>query len=199
MKPSNRRISSSMQSLSAPLAVRHTLGPHNMPLLQRCQSPGDFSPGPNLGAHQLELQGGKSLERINRRRDDETWQNPDMGSSDVAPDSPCCSCSTQRTSTDYPARQIGKGAGREVGGSIRRSFPLEYPKVPEGEIDYYYNRVDLDGDGEPEVLVYLFGPHVCGTGGCGALVFKSTRGGYRIVGNIVLARNPIIVSEHKTH
>src|SRR5215467_2770754 len=55
--------------------------------------------------------------------------------------------------------------------AIRRTFP-EYPRTAEGEIDYYYNRVDLDGDGKPEVLVFLFGPHVCGTGGCGVLVFK---------------------------
>jgi hypothetical protein len=82
--------------------------------------------------------------------------------------------------------------------AIRRSFP-EYPKMLEGEIDYYYNRVDLDGDGKPEVLVFLFGPQVCGTGGCDALVFKSAKGGYRVVGDIALARNPIIVSEHKTH
>ena len=82
--------------------------------------------------------------------------------------------------------------------AIRRTFP-EYPKMPAGEIDYYYNWVDLDGDGKPEVLVFLFGPEVCGTGGCGALVFKSTTGGYRVAGDIVLARNPIIVSEHKTH
>jgi len=82
--------------------------------------------------------------------------------------------------------------------AIRRTFP-EYPRTAEGEIDYYYNRVDLDGDGKPEVLVFLFGPHVCGTGGCGVLVFKSAKGGYRVVGDIVLARNPVIVSKHKTH
>jgi hypothetical protein len=56
-----------------------------------------------------------------------------------------------------------------------------------------------DLNGISEVLVYLFGPEVCGTGGCDAVVFKVAKGGYRVVGDIGLARNPIIVSGHKTH
>jgi hypothetical protein len=40
------------------------------------------------------------------------------------------------------------------------------------EIRYYYNKVDLNGDGKPEVLVFLFGKEMCGTGGCRAFVFQ---------------------------
>jgi len=72
---------------------------------------------------------------------------------------------------------------------------------PEGTFwtRYYYNRVDLNGDGEPEVLVYLFGPYMCGSGGCNTLVFRRGGGGYKLVSDIPLTRNPIIVSERKTN
>lgn len=74
--------------------------------------------------------------------------------------------------------------------------------LPEGAGDesvrYYYNRVDLDGDGKPEVLVYLDGSAVCGTGGCTALVYEATARGYRLVSGMSLARTPIIVSKHRT-
>jgi hypothetical protein len=82
--------------------------------------------------------------------------------------------------------------------AIKRALGKD-PYVLRGEIDYYYNRVDLNDDGIPEVLVYLFGPGVCGTGGCDALVLEPANGGYRLVSDMVLARNPIVVSEHKTH
>lgn len=65
--------------------------------------------------------------------------------------------------------------------------------------EYYYNRVDLDGDGRPEVLVFLFGRNVCGNGGCSLLIFKLANGEYQLVTDIALARNPVIVSTHKTH
>ena len=72
---------------------------------------------------------------------------------------------------------------------------------PEGTFwtRYYYNRVDLNGDGEPEVLVYLFGPYMCGSGGCNTLVFRREGGGYKLVSDIPLTRNPIVVSERKTN
>lgn len=72
---------------------------------------------------------------------------------------------------------------------------------PEGSLwtRYYYNRVDLDGDGEPEVLVYLFGPYACGSGGCNTLVFRRAGAGYKLVSDIPLTRNPIVVGERKTN
>ncbi len=56
----------------------------------------------------------------------------------------------------------------------------------------------MNGDAAPEVLVYVFGQMVCGTGGCNAFVFQSLRGEYNLVTEFSPARNPIIVSEQKT-
>ena len=73
---------------------------------------------------------------------------------------------------------------------------------PDGNLwtHYYYNRVDLNGDGRPEVLVYLFGPYMCGSGGCNTLVFRRTEAGpYQLVADIALTNNPVVVSERRTN
>lgn len=69
----------------------------------------------------------------------------------------------------------------------------------DGEARYYYNRVDLDGDKKPEVLVYVFGRLNCGTGGCGALLFRKVEDKYELITNFEPVRNPIIVSQNKTN
>jgi hypothetical protein len=67
-------------------------------------------------------------------------------------------------------------------------------------LSYSYNRVDLNGDGKPEVLVYLVGGSPsCGTGGCHTLIFKTVGTGYDLVSEIGLTRLPIIVTERRTN
>jgi len=78
-----------------------------------------------------------------------------------------------------------KALGEDVGDS-------EHP------VHYYYNRVDLNSDGKPEVLVYVFGQSVCGTGGCSAFVFQPKNNEYQLISAISPARNPIMVSERQT-
>ena len=76
----------------------------------------------------------------------------------------------------------------------------DYEPANESEqVRYYYNRVDLNGDGKPEVIVHLIGQSICGTGGCDTLVFQPTRAGYRLVSTISLTRTPIIVSPRRMH
>lgn len=75
----------------------------------------------------------------------------------------------------------------------------EVGRDSENPVYYYYNRVDLSRDGKPEVLVYVFGRSVCGTGGCSALVFQAEDNEYKLISEIVPARNPIIVSQSHTH
>jgi hypothetical protein len=66
------------------------------------------------------------------------------------------------------------------------------------ETRYYYNRVDLNGDKKPEVLVYVFGGINCGTGGCDVLLFQKVRGKYKLINNFGPTRNPVVVSHNKT-
>jgi len=64
---------------------------------------------------------------------------------------------------------------------------------------YYYNRVDLNGDRDPEVIVLVVGDLVCGSGGCETLILQREENMYRVVSDISLMNTPIIVSPHRTN
>lgn len=64
-----------------------------------------------------------------------------------------------------------------------------------GRVSYVYGRTDLDGDGRQDVLVYLMGPYVCGTGGCTLQVFRQEARGYRLISSFPTSRLPVIVPE----
>jgi heat shock protein HslJ len=63
-----------------------------------------------------------------------------------------------------------------------------------GEIRYFHGAADLNGDDDPEVLVHVVGPMLCGTGGCNTMVFTSGDSGYVLVADIPVTRPPIRVS-----
>jgi len=65
---------------------------------------------------------------------------------------------------------------------------------------YWYNRVDLDGDGVPEVLLQVQGPFVCGSGGgCPLVVLKKSGNTYTRVATLSPTWMSVVVSDHKTH
>ncbi|MCA1318500.1 hypothetical protein LC085_01160 [Bacillus tianshenii] len=72
-------------------------------------------------------------------------------------------------------------------------------KPGEDKVRYYYNRIDLNNDKEPETFVYLTGPYVCGTGGCSALIFQQKEGKYNLVSQFTLVRAPIIIRDTVTN
>jgi hypothetical protein len=96
---------------------------------------------------------------------------------------------------------------------VDRSFAAEKQKDPaleaalkqlsggsfEGTDTYYYNRVDLNQDGNPELLVLLEGPGVCGSGGCPLFVLGHDNNRYRLITKITLARAPVIVSNNRVN
>ena len=67
-----------------------------------------------------------------------------------------------------------------------------------GKARYVYSRVDLNDDGQEEVLVYLLGPFFCGTGGCNLMIFTDGPNGYVLVNDFPISRPPIIGSSQKT-
>jgi len=80
--------------------------------------------------------------------------------------------------------------------AIRKEFDLNQDV---GNVRYYYNKVDLNEDGIPEVFVYLVGPFVCGTGGCSGVIFKQENGEYNVLSRFSLVNNPVIISNNKTN
>jgi hypothetical protein len=84
--------------------------------------------------------------------------------------------------------------------AILRDMP-DYSKVvssPSLYVRYSYNRVDLNDDGRPEVVVHLVGSYTCGTGGCTTLIFTPRGQEYLLVSKIPLVNAPILVTPQKT-
>ena len=64
---------------------------------------------------------------------------------------------------------------------------------------YDFNRVDLSGDGEPELPVHLFGGNMCGTQGCTTLILQRQGSGYKALAQIGSTKTPVFVSQHATN
>jgi hypothetical protein len=75
----------------------------------------------------------------------------------------------------------------------------EYSDGDYGDFRYFLKWFDLNGDGEPEAIVYVAGPRVCGAGGCNTHIFARREGGYKLVSTIGISRPPIIASQRRTH
>lgn len=93
-----------------------------------------------------------------------------------------------------------------VKSETKRDEKLEeaFSKVYELEKDrddirYYYNKIDLNGDENPETFVFLVGMPVCGSGGCSGAIFSSEDEEYEFISKFSLVNNPIIISEEKTN
>jgi hypothetical protein len=77
----------------------------------------------------------------------------------------------------------------------------DYSKVvssPNEYVRYYYNRVDLNDDGQSELVVYFVGSYTCGSGGCTTLIFTPTGQDYRLVSKLTVVNAPILVTPQKT-
>ena len=64
---------------------------------------------------------------------------------------------------------------------------------------YFDAAVDLDGDGRDEVVAYVAGPMVCGTGGCPLFVLTPGPDGYRLVARMSVVQVPVRVSSQATN
>ncbi len=52
-------------------------------------------------------------------------------------------------------------------------------------------RADLNGDGAMELLVYPYGPGICGTGGCNLIVLTPDGDGFHKAGDTSVVRTPV--------
>jgi|GEM_PF-6629143 len=65
---------------------------------------------------------------------------------------------------------------------------------------YYYNSIDLNGDGTDEVFADVMGTYTSGTGGDSALLLQRDSGGkLTVLQSFTLVNIPVIVSDHATN
>jgi hypothetical protein len=86
---------------------------------------------------------------------------------------------------------------------LLRAFLQQYVSDPSIEEDktasYLEAWVDLNGDGEKEVIVYLMEQSNCGSGGCRTVILQTKGSSYRIVTETTITRLPIRILTTKSH
>lgn len=69
----------------------------------------------------------------------------------------------------------------------------------DGALRYAFGTVDLNGDGSDEVLAWVAGPMVCGSGGCGLYVLTPVGDSWRVVTQTSVTQTPIGVLPTSTN
>ena len=75
---------------------------------------------------------------------------------------------------------------------------IEYYEIPNDQLSttkYYYNYVDLNGDGTDEIIAVIVGPYTSGSGGDSAVWGREFEGKFQIYQAFTLVNTPIIVTK----
>lgn len=95
---------------------------------------------------------------------------------------------------------VKKMAETEAYPELESMIIKEYD-IPEDyreQTKYYYNYVDLNGDGVDEVFVVVMGPYTSGSGGSSAMIVVSAGGELNVNQKLTLVNTPIIISDKMT-
>lgn len=90
-----------------------------------------------------------------------------------------------------------KEANPDLEKALRAKYDLDENSAKQTR--YYYNYVDLDGDGTNEIFAEVVGPFTSRSGGDNAIIYKYSNGILEEVEDFSLIRNPVIISEEKTN
>ncbi len=75
----------------------------------------------------------------------------------------------------------------------------EIPEEYQTKTKYYYNEVDLNQDGNPEVFVVVIGPYTSGSGGSSAMIVYPVDGDLHVNQTFTLVHTPVIISDKMTN
>lgn len=109
---------------------------------------------------------------------------------------------------DEPAADASTGAASEAANEAVAADPVkDWIKQnyaadlgdDTGSLLYARADYDLDGDGTKEVLAYVGGPMLCGSGGCDLVVLKDKQGKLTKVGELSVVQLPVGVLDSKTN
>lgn len=81
---------------------------------------------------------------------------------------------------------------------LLRQAIIDYYEIPEeywGQTKYYYNYVDLNGDGTEEIFAVVMGNYTSGSGGDSALWCREYEGEMKIMQAFTLVNTPVIVTK----
>ena len=79
---------------------------------------------------------------------------------------------------------------------------IEYYEIPDDQLSttkYYYNYVDLNGDGTDEIMAVIVGPYTSGTGGDSAIWGREFEGEFQLSQASTLANTTILVTKDAVH
>jgi hypothetical protein len=79
----------------------------------------------------------------------------------------------------------------------RQLYGVQIPPVDPQSYDFTFGLVDIDGDGIPDAIVSLRGPHNCGSGGCKLEIFRGTRQGFKFISGSTISREPVQILAEK--
>lgn len=110
-------------------------------------------------------------------------------------------CQTVRPAVKQSSTQISQI--QPISSETRPNAAIEQAIVKRFSLrkqaQYYYNLVDLNGDGQPEAIVLLNALDYCGSNGCSVLILKKTEEQYTLVSEIRATSKPVIVTNQKTN
>ncbi len=86
----------------------------------------------------------------------------------------------------------------ELNGAALATLRADFDATA-AEARYFAHAIDLNDDGQDELVVHVAGPAVCGTGGCNTLILTPQGAIYRLVADISVTNPPIRVAASKTH
>ena len=78
------------------------------------------------------------------------------------------------------------------------AFLTDYYQVPDellGETRYYYNYVDLNGDGKEEIAAAIIGEYTMKDGGDSVLLLEKNGNDFHVIGSFTGVRTPVIISD----
>lgn len=112
----------------------------------------------------------------------------------------------EEVKNDVPMVELPKGIQGEKAETQRleelRKLIISYYEIPKDyheSTKYYYNRVDLDDDGEEELFVIVMGPYTSGSGGSNALWVTNNGGALHVKQDFTIVNTPIVVSDKVTN
>jgi len=142
------------------------------------------------------------LDGIDPRAGNHDWSGelPVTGEYEIVVHNPPVSDKPDSHPIRYKLEVIIKGdAQAQPDSALVAALRETYSDQDYGDVRYFLKWFDLNGDGEPEAIVYVVGPRVCGSGGCDTHIFDRREGGYKLVSTISLTRPLIISSQRRAH